>query len=96
MVQPLYLLENTPSANWREGWTNPTDGLNAEEKREIFIYWESNLSRLGRSSVNILRQTAFLSSQVTSNYQHPYGQMTYPVVSLHNGAVALTQHTFDP
>jgi hypothetical protein len=36
-----------------------------------------------------------LSSQVTPNYQHPCGEMTYPVVSLRNGTVALTQHAFD-
>jgi len=68
MVQPLYPLETTPSTNWREGWTNPKAGLNAEEKTEIFTYWESNPSRLGRSSVNILRHSCFLSSQVTPSY----------------------------
>jgi len=59
MVQPLYLLETTPSTNWREGWTNPTVGLNAEEKREIFTYWELNPIPLSGSSVNILRHFAF-------------------------------------
>lgn len=59
MVQLLYLLENTPSTNWRDGRTNPTAGLNAEEKTKIFTHWESNLSRLGRSSVNTLRHSAF-------------------------------------
>jgi len=59
MVQPLYHLEATQSTNRREGWTNPTAGLNAEEKTEIFTYWESKPSRLGRGSVNILRHSAF-------------------------------------
>ena len=34
---------------------NPTAGLDAEAKTEIFTYRESNPSRLGPSLVNILR-----------------------------------------